>query len=176
MSLGSFGLKEKVLLLNQNFEPLTITGAKRAICLLYLRKAELVASYEGIKIRSVTSSLPLPSVLRLFRYVKVNRREIPLTKRNIFRRDNYRCQYCGRVNVPLTTDHIIPKSLGGRETWENLVTACTDCNTKKGAKTYKDFSLKLIRRPKKPNIFTFLLNAISEVPAEWKPYLFLSNS
>ncbi|MEO0102208.1 MAG: HNH endonuclease [candidate division WOR-3 bacterium] len=162
----------RVLLLNQNFEPLTITGAKKAICLLYLRKAELVAVYEGLKVRSVSSSLPLPSVLRLSYYVRVQRREIPLTKRNIYRRDNYRCQYCGRTNIPLTTDHIIPKSLGGRDTWENLVTACTECNTKKGAKTSKEFPLKLIRRPKKPNIFSFLLSSISKIPEDWKPYLF----
>ncbi len=165
-------LNKKVLLLNQNFEPVTITGAKRALCLLYLKKAELIEAYDEIKINSVNLSLPLPSVLRLFYYVKVKRRDIPLTKRNIFRRDNYRCQYCGRANLPLTTDHIIPKSLGGKDTWENLVTACMECNTKKGGRTLKDFSAKLRRLPKKPHIFTFLLNSIPEVPKNWKPYLF----
>lgn len=170
--MGDGKWNRRVLLLNQNFEPLTITEAKKAICLLYLKKAELVAVYEGLKVRSISSSLPLPSILRLSYYVRVHRREIPLTKRNIYRRDNYRCQYCGRTNIPLTTDHIIPKSLGGKDTWENLVTACTECNTKKGAKTSKEFPLKLIRRPKKPNIFNFLLNSIPKVPEDWKPYLF----
>jgi 5-methylcytosine-specific restriction endonuclease McrA len=164
--------EKRVLLLNQNFEPLTITKAKRAICLLYLQKAELVASYEGVKVRSVSSSLPLPSVLRLFKYVRTKRREIPLTKRNIYRRDNYRCQYCGRQNLALTTDHVIPKSLGGKDTWENLVTACVECNTKKGARRAKEFPLKLIRQPKKPNPLTFLLNSLPEIPEDWKPYLF----
>ncbi|MEO0099095.1 MAG: HNH endonuclease [candidate division WOR-3 bacterium] len=164
--------QKKVLLLNQNFEPITITGARKAICLLYLKKAELVSSYEGMKVKGVSTSWPLPSILRLCHYVRVRRREIPLTKRNIFRRDNYQCQYCGRTNVALTTDHIIPKSLGGEDTWENLVTACTECNTKKGAKTSKEFPLKLIRRPKKPNTFTFLLHSLSEIPEDWKPYLF----
>lgn len=170
--MGDGKWNRRVLLLNQNFEPLTVTGAKKAICLLYLKKAELVAAYEGLKVRSISSSLPLPSVLRLSYYVRVRRREIPLTKRNIYRRDNYRCQYCGRTNIPLTTDHIIPKSLGGKDTWENLVTACTECNTKKGAKTSKEFPLKLIRRPKKPNLFSFLLHSIPKMPEDWKPYLF----
>ncbi len=168
----NFLWQKKVLLLNTNYEPLTITSAKRALILLYLRKAELIEPYVGIKVRTVNNSLPLPSVLRLSYYVKVRRRDIPLTKRNIFRRDNYRCQYCGASDVPLTTDHIIPKSLGGQDTWENLITACSACNTKKGGKTLKESKLTPIRLPKRPNIFTFLLSSLPEIPRNWRPYLF----
>ena len=153
-----------VLILNQNFEPLAVTRTRRAMVLLYLHKAELLESYEHVMLRSVNLALPMPSVLRLNHYVRVVRREIPLTKRNIFRRDNHRCQYCGRTTSDLTADHVMPRALGGTETWENLVCACTECNSRKGDKLVHQCGLKLLRRPKKPHYFTFVMSALGEVP------------
>jgi 5-methylcytosine-specific restriction endonuclease McrA len=166
-------LKKEVLVLNQNYEPLTLCRMRRALILMYLGKAELVETYNGAIIRSIRNWLPLPSVLRLNHFIKLTRREIPLSKRNVLRRDNYQCQYCGKKNAPMTTDHIIPKGKGGNDTWENLVCACVECNTKKGIRTYSSAGLKLHRKPKKPSYFTFVVSSVDTIPAEWRQYLFL---
>ncbi|MEO0072918.1 MAG: HNH endonuclease [candidate division WOR-3 bacterium] len=168
-------LNEEVLVLNQNYEPLTFCRARRALVLLYLGKAELVESYNGKIVRSVKNWLPLPSVLRLNRFIKVTRREIPLTKRNILRRDNHQCQYCGKKTGPMTTDHVIPKGKGGTDSWENLVCACVECNTKKGNKPYMSVGLKLLRKPKKPTYLQFILSSRDKIPEEWRPYLFVDS-
>ncbi|MEO0093783.1 MAG: HNH endonuclease [candidate division WOR-3 bacterium] len=167
-------LSQKVLLLNQNYEPLTLCRVRRALVLLYLRKAEMVEPYDSLVARSANVTIPIPSVLRLNYYVKVTRREIPLTKRNIMRRDNNQCQYCGKTSGPMTTDHVIPKVLGGTDSWENLVCACVECNTKKGNLPLHKSGLKLLRKPKKPHFFTFILNSLGQIPAPWRQYLFLS--
>lgn len=162
----------EVLILNQNFEPLAVCRTRRALVLLYLRKAELLESYDGMMCHSVSTALPVPSVLRLNHYVRVVRREIPLTKRSIFRRDNHRCQYCGKTSGNMTLDHVVPKSLGGTDSWENLVCACSECNTRKGDRLPQAAGLRLIRRPKKPHYFTFVLAALGEMPERWRKYLF----
>jgi 5-methylcytosine-specific restriction endonuclease McrA len=167
-------LTNKVLLLNQNYEPLTLCRARRAMVLLYLNKAEMVEPYDSYYVRSQNLAIQLPSVLRLNYYVKLTRREIPLTKRNILRRDNFQCQYCGRFLGPMTTDHVLPKVLGGSESWENLVCACVDCNTKKGNAPLHKSGLRLLKKPKKPHFFTFILNSLGEIPDPWRQYLFLS--
>jgi len=163
---------KQVLVLNQNFEPLAVCRTRRALVLLYLRKVDLLETYDGIFARSVSMALPLPSVLRLNHYVHVVRKEIPVTKRNIFRRDNHRCQYCGRTTSSLTADHVLPRALGGTDSWENLVCACTDCNSRKGDRPLNLTGLKLMRRPKKPHYFAFVLSALGEIPELWRKYLF----
>jgi 5-methylcytosine-specific restriction endonuclease McrA len=168
-------LKKDVLVLNQNYEPLTLCRMRRALVLMYLGKAELIESYNGLIARSVRNWLPLPSILRLNRFIKINRREIPLSKRNILRRDNFTCQYCGRKIGPMTTDHVIPKGRGGGDSWENLVCACADCNSKKGSELYRHAGLKLLKKPKKPSYFTFVVNSIEKLPDEWRSYLFLNS-
>lgn len=166
-------LAKDVLVLNRSYEPLSVCKARRAVVLVYLGKAEVVASYNGKLVRSVSRSFPLPSVVSLTRFVKLPRKEIPLTRRNILRRDNHRCQYCGETRGAMTTDHIIPKVLGGEESWENLVCACVACNARKGDRSLKAAGMRLLRRPRKPNYFTFILNSLGEPPEEWRPYLFL---
>jgi len=162
-----------VLLLNQNYEPLSICKGRRAVVLVLLNKAEPVESYDATA-RSVRFSMSLPSVLRLNYYVRVRRKEVPLTKRNILKRDHGTCQYCGRRFVEMTTDHVVPKALGGAETWENLVCACSDCNARKGNATPAQARMELLRQPKKPHYFTFSISSIGEVPEVWRPYLFQS--
>jgi 5-methylcytosine-specific restriction endonuclease McrA len=167
-------LTSKVLLLNQNYEPLTLCRARRALVLLYLDKAEMVEPYDSTFARSQNLAIQIPSVLRLNYFVKITRRDIPLTKRNILRRDNNHCQYCGRSNGPMTTDHVLPKVLGGGDSWENLVCACVECNTKKGNLPVNKSGLRLLKKPKKPHFFTFILNSLGQIPEPWRQYLFLS--
>lgn len=166
-------LKKDVLVLNQNYEPITLCRTRRALVLMYKGKAEMVESYNGMVVRSVSNWMPVPSVLRLNHFIRITRREIPLSKKNILRRDNYQCQYCGKKQGPMTTDHVIPKGKGGTDSWENLVCACVECNTKKGSASYRERGLKLLRKPKKPSYFTFVVNSLGTVPPEWRPYLFL---
>ncbi len=169
---GEGRLKKPVLVLNNTFEPINITKIKRAISLLYLDKAELLEKYD-FKIRSPSTSIDAPSVIRLKYYVKIRRREIPLTKKNILKRDHYTCQYCGKKGGNLTIDHVIPKQLGGEDTWENLVCACAECNAKKGGRTLEEAGMKLLKKPSKPHFILFLLHN-SKLPDEkWKTYLFL---
>ncbi len=166
-------LSERVLVLNQNYEPLAICNAKRAVVLMYLGKAELIERMNGKFIRSVSVKFPFPSVLRLSYYVKIKRRDIPLSRRNVLKRDGYQCQYCGKTTGPMTTDHVVPKDMGGKDVWENLVCACVECNTKKGNRTPAQAGMKLLKKPKRPHYFTFILHNISHTPKEWQPYLFL---
>lgn len=163
---------KKVLILNQNYEPLNVSTVKRAIVLVAIGKAESIVTFEE-RIRAERVAFRRPSVVRLQRYIRFRPREIPLTKRNILRRDNYTCQYCGTKEGPMTVDHVIPKHLGGTDSWENLVCACLSCNNKKGYRTPEEAGMKLLRRPTKPNYFLFLLDG-KKVPDErWRPFLFL---
>lgn len=166
-------LNGKVLVLNQNYEPINISTTRRAITLLVVGKAESVINYDGVFYRSEKLSVARPSVIRLKRYIRFRRREIPLTKKNILRRDHYTCQYCGSREGPMTIDHVIPKRLGGRDTWENLVCACLKCNNKKGDRTPEEAGMKLLRKPRKPNYFLFLFNGENLPDPRWKPFLFL---
>lgn len=125
-------------------------------------------------IHSITKTFPWPSVIRLKRYISVPYQNIILTRRNILKRDGHKCAYCGRGDLPFTIDHIVPKSKGGEDTWENLVTACLPCNNKKGNRTPEEASMKLRIKPYKPNHILFLLNSVNHIDNAWKPYLFIS--
>lgn len=163
-----------VLLLNQNYEPLTILKVRRAISLIYLGKVDLIEKEEERVLHSIQLAYPTPSIIRLRYYVHIKRKEIPLTKKNVIKRDNHQCQYCGRRTGMLTTDHIMPKSRGGEETWENLVCACLECNNRKGSQTPQAAGMMLLRKPKKPNYFTFALREIGNPNEKWRPFLFQS--
>jgi len=167
-------MDSKVLVLNQNYEPMSICNIKKAVLLLFLGKAELVEPLDGKVFRSVSTAFPYPSIVRLSWYIKVPYSQAVLSKKNILRRDNYRCQYCGSSSKPLTLDHIIPKSRGGKETWENLVTACIECNNKKGDRLPEEAKMKLMIQPKKPSHVIFLKHCYGEINDKWRPYLFMS--
>jgi len=165
-------LDGRCLVLNQNYEPISITRIKRAICLLYVGKAETIEIYP-YKYHTVSSAYDVPSVLRLLHIVHTRKPELPLTRHNILKRDNYTCQYCGIKGVTMTTDHVTPKKSGGTDCWENLVGACTQCNNLKGNRTPEEAGLKLLRQPKRPYFF-FILNNLGSIPDEkWKQYLFI---
>ena len=167
-------MSSKVLILNQNYEPMSVCNVKKAIILLFLGKAELIEAHHGKQIRSVSMAMPFPSIVRLGVYVRVPYKKIILSRKNILRRDGHRCQYCGRTDVTLTVDHIVPKSNSGEDTWENLVTACVECNNKKGSRTPDDAHMRLLRRPMKPNHVTFIRHFVGTIDERWKPYLFMN--
>ena len=166
-------LGSRVLVLNQNYEPLSVCSARKAIILLYLEKAEMVAHNHEV-VHSVNTSLPLPSIVRLINLIKRPRNRVQLTRKNIIKRDRHACQYCGRTDRAMTVDHVIPKDRGGKDTWENLVCACTDCNGKKGNRTPKEARMLLKRKPRKPGYLFFIQHLVGIPDDRWKPYLFLS--
>jgi len=116
-------MNEPVLVLNANYQPINITSTYRAINMVFSERAILVMNGRGF-IHSVSQKFPLPSVIRLTRMIKRPRPIVKLTRKEIFRRDNFTCQYCGRQMTNLTIDHVIPRRLGGKTDWDNVVAAC----------------------------------------------------
>jgi len=165
-------LNARVLLLNQSYEPLSVTNVKKAIILILLRKAELVADKENKKIHSVNAEFKWPTVIRLKSYIHVPYKNIILTRKNILKRDGHRCAYCGRGDLPLTIDHIIPKSRGGEDSWENMVASCLSCNNRKGNRTPEEANMKLRVKPFEPNHISFIRNCFGRIDHSWEPFLF----
>lgn len=143
-------LEEPVLILNVTFEPIHVCSTKRALALVMSGKAEIVLNGRGV-IRSAASQYEIPSVIKLGYMVKRPRPRIALSKREILRRDDYTCQYCGRKMRTLTLDHVIPRRLGGSHSWDNLVAACSPCNRRKGGKRPAEAEMHLHRAPFEPN-------------------------
>ncbi|MFQ5894881.1 MAG: HNH endonuclease [Nitrospinota bacterium] len=164
----------RVLVLNQTYEPLHICTARRAIRMLVVGKADEVEA-DGFLVRSERLQLRLPTVIRLRFYARVRRRgEVSFSKRNVFRRDAFTCQYCGRQDVGLTIDHIVPRARGGRTAWANVVAACRRCNAVKGDRLPSEAGLRLLRPPKKPYfLFREQLDAATQraVREHWEKYL-----
>ncbi|MCK7472490.1 MAG: HNH endonuclease [Rhodopseudomonas palustris] len=166
-------LEGRVLILNQNYEPLSICSARKAVVLQVLGKVEVIESSDRT-VRSVSECYILPSIVRLSRLIHVPRKRILLSRNNIIKRDNHRCQYCGTEKSPFTVDHIVPRDRGGLDTWENLVCACSLCNSRKRNRTPQEAGMQLLRKPRKPG-YLFFIQTQAHIPDErWKPYLFMS--
>ncbi len=157
MDLTTIRPNSTVLVLNSSFEPLNITSWRRAIILLIKEKAQILSS----------------RVIRLLDYVRIPFSKILSYRPSralIYKRDSNTCQYCGSTRH-LTIDHVIPKSRGGEDTWENLAVACSACNTKKGDKFLEQTNMKLKRKPKAPyNKMQFIID--NSKISEWKEYAF----
>lgn len=145
---------------------------RKAVILIFLGKAELVIDNSQLSLRTVSRKFPWPSVIRLNSYIKLPYKKIVLTRKNILKRERHRCAYCGRGDLPLTIDHIIPKSRGGEDNWENLVAACLPCNIKKRDRTPEEANMQLKVKPYKPNHIMYIRNSVGRIDDEWKPYLF----
>ncbi len=164
-------MNEAVLVLNANFQPINVTSTYRAINLVLADKATLILNGRGV-IHSVSQTFPLPSVIRLTRMVKRPRPVVKLTRKEIFRRDNFTCQYCGRGSNDLTIDHVIPRRLGGETDWDNVVTACPRCNHLKGGLTPEQSGMYPRKPPKHPpNTATYLFGKHLNDNHEWKDFL-----
>jgi len=161
-----------VLVLNQSYEPLTICRAKRAVVLVYQGKAEMLENGLGF-IHTVSASFELPSVIRLAYMVRRPYRKKKLTRYEIFNRDKYTCQYCGKETKNLTLDHVIPRYRGGQHTWENVVSACVPCNRRKAGRNPKESGMKLLRKPDYPsdNLLFSIPYHYRQSRYEWQKYL-----
>jgi 5-methylcytosine-specific restriction endonuclease McrA len=160
-----------VLVLNATFEPINVCTVRRAVVLLLKAKAEVIEHAEW-ELHSATTSLARPVVIRLVTYVRIprdtHRRKI--TRRAVFARDEWMCQYCGsRAN--LTVDHVVPRSKGGASSWENIVASCAPCNRRKGNSLPRQVGMRLRRQPRTPNPHVFIQVATPTIPAAWRAYL-----
>ena len=166
-------LTDHVLVVNQNYEPLLTTSVRRAIVMVFLGKAQMVEARHGRMIRSVTRVFEEPSIVRLDVYARVPFKQVMLNRRNVIKRDNGVCQYCGTTTGVMTVDHVIPRLRKGGDSWENLVCACHRCNNQKGNRTPEEAGLQLLNKPRKPSNLTFIRQHVNKGDEVWKKYLFV---
>ncbi len=159
-----------VLVLNQNYEPLNICSARRAVLLLYKGKAELLENGRG-DLRAVSSTMPMPSVIRLMHMVKRPTTQLRFSRREIFSRDKYKCQYCGKETKNLTLDHVIPRHRGGPHVWENVTSACIPCNHRKAGRTPAEANMKLLSEPKAPRPYPYYAFQYRAILDEWRKFI-----
>jgi 5-methylcytosine-specific restriction endonuclease McrA len=138
------------LLLNASYEPMKIISWQRAMTLVFLGKVDVIEAYEA-PVRSVNTEVPMPSVVRLRRYARQERR-VKFSRANVYRRDNFMCQYCHAQPgaAELTLDHVVPRAHGGRTEWTNIVACCTRCNARKADRTPEQARMTLTQRPVRP--------------------------
>src|SRR5438874_3310979 len=154
----------RVLVLNATFEPINVCSVRRAVVLLLKEKAELLER-AGWDLHAESTTVPRPVVIRLVTYVRVPRdtHKRRITRRAVFARDGWTCQYCGsRSN--LTVDHVIPRSKGGASSWENIVASCAPCNRRKGDFLPRQVGMSLRRKPRRPKAHVFIHVASPSIP------------
>jgi 5-methylcytosine-specific restriction endonuclease McrA len=160
-----------VLVLNATFEPINVCTVRRAVVLLLKEKAEVIERAEW-HLHSASQTIPRPMVIRLVTYVRIprdtHRRKI--TRRAVFARDNWTCQYCG-ARSNLTVDHVVPRSKGGSSNWENIVASCAPCNRRKGNALPRQAGMRLLKQPRTPNPNVFIHVASPTIPMAWRAYL-----
>ncbi len=163
---------ESILVLNADYTPINITDIKRAFNLLYKGKAEIIKHNIISPIVTELKEYKRPTIIRLLRYITIPFRKVNLNKQNIFRRDKFKCVYCGeKTKNKLTIDHVIPKSKGGKNTWQNLVTCCKSCNIKKDDKTLDEVNMMLNTVPYRPTYIQFVKNITISYKDDWLPFL-----
>ncbi len=197
MTAALAALGRPVLTLNKNWTPVTVTTVKEAIGLVAKGSARILdpetfqahdllswddvsrsrGKFDGAVIRSSRLVLVPPEVILLSRYDSLGQRSVVFSRRNIFKRDRYTCQYCGkqcrseRAMGDLTIDHVVPRSRGGRSTWENCVLACVECNKRKADRTVEESGLRLRRQPKKPRWTAISCVTRGGLPRSWEQFI-----
>lgn len=160
----------RTLVLNAGYEPLSVVSFRRALVLVMNGRAVIVESDRKHPVRSADGSYERPSVIVLTRYVKMpHNRHIPVSRRGVLRRDAHRCGYCGLHAS--TIDHVIPRSRGGQDAWDNLVACCLKCNNIKGDRTPQEMGWTLIQPPKTPFGTSWLVRGIERPQPHWEEYL-----
>ena len=163
---------QKTLVVDSSFMARSIISTERAFVITYKGNAEVIAEHP-VTFGLVNPELEIfkPSIIRVYKYVKRHISKVPLTRENVYRRDNFECVYCGSSNLKLLTlDHVIPQSKGGPNSWDNLVTACKSCNGEKADLTLEEFG-KAIPEPKRPH-YLMLMKQVNYIPKEWEAFLF----
>jgi 5-methylcytosine-specific restriction endonuclease McrA len=165
-------IQRRALVLNQNYEPLNVCSVRRAFVLVFRGKAEILEQGDEPIPGSESRSYVTPSVIRLSHFVRRPYPRPRLSRREVFARDGERCQYCGQRGGQLTLDHVMPKHRGGPHAWENLVTACRECNHRKGGRTPQEARMDLLREPVRPSTHPAAMYAsYLERYREWQPFL-----
>ena len=164
-----------VLVLNATYEPIHVTGTRRALVLVL--KGVAAMEEEGRKlVHSMYLTLPVPSVIRLTEYRRIPRQTRAISRKNILLRDRNTCQFCGNRLPPseLTLDHVVPRSRGGKSAWDNHVACCHRCNNRKGDRTPEEAGLKLTRKPRPYNLHTsrHLIRMLGQAQEQWRKYLY----
>ncbi|MBU2609059.1 MAG: HNH endonuclease [Chloroflexi bacterium] len=161
-----------VLVLNQTYEPLSICRVRRALVLMQQDKAEMLENGVGF-VHSARQTFPIPSVIKIAYMVKRPRPQRKLTRFEIFNRDRFTCQYCGKQTHQLTIDHVIPRYRGGPHTWENMVSACSACNRRKAGRTPKEAGMRLLHPPNPPRDKHrfYVPHNYRQIRQEWQKYL-----
>jgi 5-methylcytosine-specific restriction endonuclease McrA len=191
LSLPAYSILDtKVLMLNRSFLPIHVTSVRRAFSLLYQGIAQAVneqhqtfdfeswshlsVSIHDESVGLVSRVIRVPRVILLLSYDRIPKRQVRFSRYNIYARDKCTCQYCGH-KLPrheLNLDHVVPRSLGGTSTWENVVCSCHDCNRRKGGRTPLGAGMKLLKRPLKPKWTPFMQDAFNlSRYKEWLPFL-----
>lgn len=184
-------LEERTLVLNRSWAVVNITSVRRALGMVYRRVARVVApdtyethdfaswtevstsSADGARIHTVTLSIRVPEAIVLLAYDAMPETRLPFSRKNLFRRDHFTCQYCSRRRPPqeLTIDHVVPRSLNGRSTWTNCVLACLDCNVRKGNRTPEEAGMELARRPQRPRWAPYITVGLGRRRASWDRFV-----
>jgi 5-methylcytosine-specific restriction endonuclease McrA len=165
-----------VLVLDIGMQPLKVQPLKKAIKSLVKGKTEVIEYSRDRTIRSGSEEFPAPSVLRLLRPLKWKRFRIKFSRINVYARDNFTCQYCGKQfpTEELSYDHVLPRAQGGTTCWENIVTCCSGpsgCNIKKGSQTPEQAGMPLLSTPRRPTNLPMISVAIDKnTPPEWRDY------
>ncbi len=169
-------LNKSVLVLNQNYDPLHVCNVRRAVVLVERGKAEVIDRLDRAKarLRTVSGEREVPSVIRMVYFIRRPRPVMRLSRREVFVRDRYRCQYCGQRAAlkELTLDHVVPRFRGGGHTWENLVTACRRCNHRKAGRTPREARMTLRTKPRRPAVTpASLFGHYLESQPGWVPFI-----
>ncbi len=156
----------RTLVLNSGYEPVRVVSWQKAMVMLLTEKAELLKSHNRF-VRSVHRTFQLPQIIKLKRYIKnfsLAAGGICYSRQNVFKRDKFICQYCLKKlsEKHATIDHVIPRSRGGTDTWENTVCCCVECNSKKGSRMPEEVGMKLSKAPKRPPIRNTLTDMMEE--------------
>ncbi len=162
----------RVLVLNASYEPINVCTTRRAAVLILKSKAEILERSEW-NLHAESFTMPRPLVIRLTTYVRIPRdaHARKITRRAVFARDRWTCQYCGVERGTLTVDHVIPRSKGGSSAWENIVASCAPCNRRKGDRLPAQADMHPKRTPAPPSPTIFVHVATSTIPTAWERYL-----
>lgn len=160
----------RTLVLNAGYEPLAVVSFKRALVLVMNQKASIVAVDGEHPVFGSSGAWERPSVIILRRYVRIpSGRNIPVSRRGVLRRDNSRCGYCGKSAA--TIDHVMPRSRGGKDSWENLVACCLSCNNAKGNRTPSEMNWTLRMIPRPPHGTSWMVRGVEQALPDWEEFL-----